>query len=236
MSVSRRRRQRGFTYLSVIILVAIIGLVAAATLKMGSVIQRSRAEEQLLEIGAAFSDALQSYADATPAGLPTQPKTLKDLLRDPRFTETRRHLRKLFVDPITGNDKWALIYAGEGQGIVAIHSLSDSKVIKIGNFPERFQDLAGKDKISDWHFAARPAANMPTTPAAAQAEAFPAPVMPDAQPPAPAAPAVSATPPEPAPQPETPPADAPPADAPPVEPPVEETSKSPAPEQDPPAK
>ncbi|WP_432382789.1 type II secretion system protein [Duganella sp. P38] len=81
----RQRRQRGFTYLSTIILVAIIGLVSAATLKMGAVIQRSKAEEQLLDIGAAFSDALQSYADATPAGMPPQPPSLKDLLRDPRF-------------------------------------------------------------------------------------------------------------------------------------------------------
>ena len=78
----RKRRDGGFTYLSLIILVAIIGLVSASALKLGSVLQRSRAERELLDIGAAFSDALQSYANATPAGFPPQPPSLKELLKD----------------------------------------------------------------------------------------------------------------------------------------------------------
>ncbi|MES2117861.1 MAG: type II secretion system protein, partial [Pseudomonadota bacterium] len=108
--------QGGFTYLSVIVLVAIIGLVTATTLKVGSVLQRSRAEQELLIIGAAFSDALQSYASATPSGQPSQPASLKDLLKDPRFPGTRRHLRKLFVDPMTGKAEWGLVRLGDADG------------------------------------------------------------------------------------------------------------------------
>jgi type II secretory pathway pseudopilin PulG len=148
------RRDRGFTYLSLIILVAIIGMVAAATLKMGSVIQRSRAEEQLLDIGAAFSDALQSYADATPAGLAPQPRTLNDLLRDPRFPGVRRHLRKIDVDPVTGNAEWGITYLGDKVGVLAVYSLSNAKPIKTGNFAPRFAGLEGKQKLSEWRFAA----------------------------------------------------------------------------------
>jgi type II secretory pathway pseudopilin PulG len=76
---------RGFTYLSLIVMVAIVGLVTASAIKLGSVLQRSRAEQELLDIGAAFSDALKSYADATPSGMPPQPPSLQDLLKDPRF-------------------------------------------------------------------------------------------------------------------------------------------------------
>ena len=63
-------RQSGFTYLGLIILVAILGLVGAAGLKMGSLLQRQIAEQELLDIGAQFSDALYSYAAATPPGQP----------------------------------------------------------------------------------------------------------------------------------------------------------------------
>ena len=148
------RRAGGFTYLSVIIVVAIIGLVASAALKLGATVQRSRAEQQLLVIGAAFSDALQSYADATPAGELAQPPSLKELLRDPRFPTPRRHLRKIFVDPMTGKDEWGIVYLGTKTGVMAVYSLSDAKPVKIGNFPARFQSLVGKRKISEWRFVA----------------------------------------------------------------------------------
>ncbi|HJU99850.1 MAG TPA: type II secretion system protein [Burkholderiaceae bacterium] len=174
----RAAAQDGFTYLSVIVLVAIIGLVTATTLKVGSVLQRSRAERELLYIGAAFSDALQSYASATPAGQPAQPATLKDLLKDPRFPGTRRHLRKIFVDPITGKAEWGLVRLGEGEGkdagkgdgkggIVAVYSLSDARPVKVGNFPTRFQAFEGRAHLSDWKFTltGKPATAAPVAPA-----------------------------------------------------------------------
>lgn len=170
--------QAGFTYLSVIVLVAIIGLVTATTLKVGSVLQRSRAERELLNIGAAFSDALQSYASATPSGQPAQPGSLKDLLKDPRFPGTRRHLRKIFVDPITGKAEWGLVRLGEGEGkegvgkgdgkggIVAVYSLSDAPPVKVGNFPTRFQAFEGRAHLSEWKFTltGKPATAAPVAP------------------------------------------------------------------------
>lgn len=147
-----RRRQRGFTYLSLMILLAIIGLVTASSIKLGSVLQRSRAEQELLIIGAAFSDALQSYAEATPSGQPTIPPSLKELLRDPRFPTPRRHLRKIFVDPMTGQAEWGVVYAGEKSGVLSIYSLSSARPVKLSNFPSRFAGFAGMARISDWKF------------------------------------------------------------------------------------
>ena len=146
------RRQGGFTYLSLIILVAVIGLVAASTLKMGALLQRARAEQELLNIGTEFSDALQSYANATPAGQPPQPPSLKELLKDPRFPGVRRHLRKLFVDPMTGSAEWGVVYLADKVGVIAVYSLSDAKAIKLSNFPSRYQVFEGKTLISDWKF------------------------------------------------------------------------------------
>ena len=159
-------REGGFTYLSLMIVVAIIGLVTASAIKLGAVLQRARAEQELLRIGAEFSDALQSYADATPAGKPSQPASLKDLLKDPRFPTTRRHLRKLYVDPMTGKAEWGIVYLGEKTGVVAVYSLSEDKPVKIGNFPSRFSGFEGKSHISDWKFTmtGKPATNSQSSP------------------------------------------------------------------------
>jgi type II secretory pathway pseudopilin PulG len=184
-SLFRIGRQRGFTYLSVVILVAIIGLAGAATLRLGVTMQRAAAEEELLRIGAEFSDALQSYAAATPPGQPTFPPSLKELLKDPRFPQVRRHLRRIYVDPMTGKPEWGLVRPGINKpgtpgampgaaapapaappsgmtsasegGIIGIYSLSTAEPIKIGNFPQRFAGFAGKTHVSDWKFTAETA-------------------------------------------------------------------------------
>jgi type II secretory pathway pseudopilin PulG len=148
------RHQAGFTYLGLIILVTLIGLVGAATLKVGVLLQRAAAEEELLAIGAAFSDALQSYAAVTPPGQPQQPPTLQDLLKDPRFPGTRRHLRKLFVDPLTGKAEWGVLYQGDKVGVLAVYSLSEAKPLKIANFDARFQNFENKEHLSEWKFTA----------------------------------------------------------------------------------
>jgi len=152
----RRGRQAGFTYLGLIIFVTIIGLVGAATLKIGALLQRAAAEEELLDIGAAFSAALDSYAAATPQGASPYPPSLKELLKDPRVPGVRRHLRKIFVDPLTGKAEWGVVYLGDGTtGVVAVHSLSTAKPLKIANFDSRFSGLDNADTISAWRFKAR---------------------------------------------------------------------------------
>ncbi|WP_312515759.1 type II secretion system protein [Massilia sp.] len=204
--VAKRIRQAGFTYLGLVIFVAIVGLVGAATLKVGSLLQRAAAEEELLEIGAAFSAALDSYAAATPRGATPYPPSVKELLKDPRFPGVRRHLRKVFVDPLTGKAEWGIEYLGGGEvGIVAFHSLSDAQPLKIANFDSRFRGLDGKEKISQWRFTASerslaPAALAPSQPGAPAAT----PPATTAPPPAPAPVEEPPTPPEP----ETPPEDA----------------------------
>lgn len=146
------RRAAGFTYISLIILLAVIGLAAAATLRLGVTLQRAAAEQALLDIGEEFSNALRSYAAATPQGQPQQPPTLQHLLKDPRFPGTRRHLRKIFVDPMTGKAEWGVVYLGDKVGVVGIYSLSTAKAIKVANFPQRFQAFNGREYVADWKF------------------------------------------------------------------------------------
>jgi type II secretory pathway pseudopilin PulG len=152
----RIRREGGFTYLGLIILVTVIGLVGAATLKIDALLRRARAEQELLDIGAAFGEALRTYAEATPKGQPAQPPTLKELLKDPRFPGVRRHLRKIFVDPLTGKAEWGIVWTnpGDRKGVLAVYSLSQAKPLKQANFDARFSGFENKQHVSDWKFAA----------------------------------------------------------------------------------
>ncbi|MCC2956580.1 type II secretion system GspH family protein [Massilia sp. IC2-477] len=219
-----RLRQAGFTYLGLIIFVFIIGLVGAATLKIGALLQRAHTEEELLEIGYQFSAALKSYAEATPRGQPTQPMTLQELLRDPRFPNPRRHLRKIFVDPVSGKAEWGLVRAGEGGRILGVHSLSKAAPLKLANFDKRFPGFDNREHIADWKFMAdQQGAGAPLAPGARPVIVPMPPLTPGTLPAAPPAPAPSQPQPQPEPEPpkEEPPVEEPPAEEKPAEPPQE---------------
>lgn len=164
-NLSRGGRNDGFTYLGLLILIAIIGITSAASLQVGTIMGRRAAEEALLDIGAAFREAFTSYAAATPAGQATLPQSLQDLLKDERQPVPRRHLRKLYADPITGREEWGTITAPSagGAGIVGVYSLSEAVPIKVGNFDAPFQDFQGKTSYRDWQFTAALAPELPAT-------------------------------------------------------------------------
>jgi len=210
-----KRGQQGFTYLSLVILLAIMGLVGAAALKVESLLARAAAEQELLEIGAAFSAALDSYAAATPQGKPTQPPTLQDLLKDNRFPTIRRHLRKIFVDPISGKAEWGITYVGDKVGVIGVYSLSQAQPLKLANFDERFQNFENKTHYADWKFTANGQGALERASDMTGKPPLTLPVIPPATPPAPTPAPTPVTPPEPVP--ETTPEPAPQAE--PVEPP-----------------
>ncbi|MFM0572786.1 type II secretion system protein [Paraburkholderia caledonica] len=151
-------RQRGLAYLALLIGIAIIGIAAAGTIQLGALYRRRMAEKELLYVGDQFQRALLSYADNTPLGLPTQPRTLEELLRDPRCPNPMRHLHRVYADPMTGKADWVLVLSRNGQTIVGIHSASREHPIKLRQFPERFRGFEDKRSYMQWVFVARAAA------------------------------------------------------------------------------
>lgn len=147
----RAARDGGFTYIGLLILIAIIAVAATATIQLGSVTQRRSAEQELLFLGDQFIAALTSYARATPTGQQRAPKTLEQLLRDPRVPGVRRHLRRVPVDPLTGKAEWGLVRSADGL-IVGVHSLSDAAPIKRGNFEPAMAQFAAAKSYGDWVF------------------------------------------------------------------------------------
>lgn len=146
-------------YLALLLGVALMGGVSAVSLKVAQTIQLRSAEAELVVIGLEFHHALKSYADATPNGLPNTPENIAELLRDPRYPGVKRHLRRLYYDPLTGKAEWGIL-RGPDQRIYGIHSLSRSDALKQENFPAELVYLTGKMKYRDWVFAAISPAEM----------------------------------------------------------------------------
>ena len=160
------KKSAGFTYIGLLILLAIIATIAGATLQLGAIMQRRAAEEELLSIGKEFRNALQSYANATPAGQKRYPPSLTQLLKDPRYPHTMRHLRKLYADPLTGKDEWGIVEPEDGHGVLAVYSLSKERPIKVGNFDVIWQGFDGSDSYQRWRFGVNlnPLPNKPASP------------------------------------------------------------------------
>jgi len=126
------RSQLGFTYIGLLIAVAIFGLGSVGAARLLASTERAEREAELLFVGHQFRQAIRGYLQSgTRAG--QYPATLDDLLQDKRYITPRRHLRRVFVDPITGKAEWGLVVAPEG-GIMGVYSLSDREPLKRANF------------------------------------------------------------------------------------------------------
>ena len=66
--------------------------------------------------------------------------------------QLRRHLRKLYTDPVTGRAEWGLLYQPGSNRIIGVHSLSQMQPLKVGNFEARFKGFEDKSHLSDWQF------------------------------------------------------------------------------------
>jgi type II secretory pathway pseudopilin PulG len=145
--------QRGFTYLALLILIAVLSIATLAAMEVGQLASRRQAEDELLFIGHEFEQALRSYMNSTPVGQRPYPANLEDLLKDNRQPQLKRHLRRLYSDPLTGKAQWGIVQAPEG-GILGIYSLAEGTPVKVANFPDEFARFADKQSYRDWVFTA----------------------------------------------------------------------------------
>lgn len=154
MRTGSDRRERGYTYLLVLFLVAGLGLLAAqAGVVWQAAAQRER-EAELIAIGTEMARALARYRDETPAGAVPSPTSLDQLLEDRRFPTLKRYLRRIYRDPLTGRAEWGL--ERQDEAILGIYSLSPLVPIRRKELPPELG--TGADAAAsyrDWVF--RPA-------------------------------------------------------------------------------
>jgi type II secretory pathway pseudopilin PulG len=146
-------RLRGFTYIGLLIAVALLSIGLAAVGQVWSTAMKRERERELLFIGAEFRRAIGHYYEASP-GVKQYPRSLDDLLKDQRFPVTKRHLRKIYLDPMTGKPNWGLIV--QGDQILGVHSQSMDQPLKTDNFAASDKAFAGTGTYSDWQFAYAP--------------------------------------------------------------------------------
>jgi type II secretory pathway pseudopilin PulG len=141
------KAQAGFTYLGLLFAIAIIGITLATVGVVWSTEARREREAQLLFVGDQYRQAIGRYREAGRA----YPRSLDDLLEDKRVPGTRRFLRRLYPDPVTGRVEWELI-RDPGGGILGVASLSKQKPIKVAGFAPVDATFEKADCYCAWKF------------------------------------------------------------------------------------
>lgn len=174
---SHASRPRGFTYLGVLFIVGLLAITAAAASVVWAAAQQRDNEVELVFVGRQFVAAIERYRAASrplaadpsggsPAGSSVSPRanpaalyprSLEALLRDDRAITPQHHLRRIYLDPMTGNAQWGLIRL-PGGGIVGVHSLSARQPFPrkfvVAGFAPPLPPAQGVLTYGDWRFLA----------------------------------------------------------------------------------
>jgi type II secretory pathway pseudopilin PulG len=150
------RHQAGFTYVTVLLLVTLMSLALAIAAPRWSDAQQHAREDELLRIGQLYATAIASYYEQSPGTRKRYPESLDDLLLDGRMVGTKRHLRKLYPDPMLPGQALQVVRDADG-GIQGVFSASTAVPIRQG--VQRFQRMAAIPRSSQyrqWIFIAEP--------------------------------------------------------------------------------
>lgn len=150
-SCASLHRVRGFTYITVLIVVAIMGSGLAAVGILWQQAAKREKEQELLFVGGEFRRAIGSYFEWSP-GAPQYPRTLDDLLIDKRLPTVRRHLRKIYFDPMTASQDWGIVKE-PGGGILGVYSKAIDRPLKKAKFRDEDKGFATALTYADWKFA-----------------------------------------------------------------------------------
>jgi type II secretory pathway pseudopilin PulG len=149
-----RRRASGFTYIGLLALVLLIGVLLAAAGEVASTAAQRERETQLLWVGHEYRAAIGRYFGHRRA----YPQTLQELLGGaPDAPVPVRYLRQLYPDPMTNAVDWVLVPAPRG-GIMGVASSSKRSPLKTGRFDDADQGFEAATSYADWAFTFSPGA------------------------------------------------------------------------------
>lgn len=148
--------QSGFILMGLLVLMMVSGYALAQVgARWKDAVQRER-EQELLKVGETYRLAIGRYYNQTPGIVKEYPHTLDALLLDTRFPQPRKHIRKLYVDPITQHEGWGIVEAPSG-GIMGIYSLSDKAPFKLKGFQPAYRHFEDGKYYGEWYFVYQPA-------------------------------------------------------------------------------
>ncbi len=153
--------EKGFTYPAALAMIIIVSVSLMVVQKQWSTIVKRDKEKELFFRADQIVQAIESFYHSSSKGSQQYPRRLKVLLKDSRFLSLKRHLRKIYKDPMTEDGKWGIIYDGKG-GIKGVFSKSQAEPIKTGNFPEIYKSFENKKKYNNWKFVYEPEKEAPS--------------------------------------------------------------------------
>ncbi len=143
----------------------LIGMTLAVAGTVARTAMQREREVQLLWVGAQYRNALTDYFSHNGGRLP---QDLKELLHDDAAAVPRRFIRKLYPDPMTGQDSWRLLTL-PGGGIFGVASKSTAAPLKLKNFTNADKSFEDATCYAAWEFVVQ-SRRLPipiTTPASA---------------------------------------------------------------------
>ncbi|MCB5190621.1 type II secretion system GspH family protein [Methylobacillus arboreus] len=144
--------QQGFTYIGLLMMIAISGIGLAALGEAWHTASQREKERELLFAGEQISKAISRYYQQTSSPIKEYPPTLEALLLDKRGPKPQHHLRRIYIDPMTASREWGLLQ-DKGR-IVGVFSRSHGRPFKQDGFDEVYQGFAGAESYEDWQFVA----------------------------------------------------------------------------------
>lgn len=110
--------QQGYTYLLMLFVVALFGYGLALLGETWRAIGQRELRLETEFVLESYTRALASYRTATPDGASYRPRRLEELIEDTRTGVKRRHLRRLYRNPMSGKFDWLL--RTDALGVVAV--------------------------------------------------------------------------------------------------------------------
>jgi type II secretory pathway pseudopilin PulG len=151
-SGERPIRSAGFSYIGLLIAIAIIGFLLSVVGQVAATTAQREREKQLLFVGHAYRDSIRRYFFQNGH----YPAALADLVEFPGANGLPAHyLRRLYPDPMAQGADWVLVPA-LGGGIMGIASSSKKAPIKRAGFEDADLGFADAQTYGDWVFTFDP--------------------------------------------------------------------------------
>jgi type II secretory pathway pseudopilin PulG len=147
-----RPPESGFTFVALLVVVFVIALGLGVAAPTWSQQDKRERERELMRVGVLYAHALADFRESAPGSLKTYPKSLDELVLDARFLGVRRHLRRLYPDPLDPARPWGVVKDIDGY-IVAVYSQSADEPVATGPVVLGDIVLASARRYSDWKFS-----------------------------------------------------------------------------------
>lgn len=148
------KKQIGLAYFGVLLLVFLMSIGLGKSMEAYSAAQQRMKESELLFVGGSYREAIRSFYEGSPA-IKQYPSSIDELLEDKRFPIVKRHLRKAYLDPMTGKS-FDLVRSVDGR-IIGVRSASRRVPLRRHDFPADYRHFLNAKHMGEWEFTYLPA-------------------------------------------------------------------------------